>query len=106
MTAQSDEEGSSLLPLWHGLLGPACTVSRGGRYPQISTKCKTIDLLQITFALPIHLQRHKLTLGSVVIASSSTVPETLGSVVTSKDFLSELNWREKHEDIEEKRKRT
>lgn len=61
-----------------------------------------IDLLQITFALPIHLQRHKLTLGSVVIASSSTVPETLGSVVTSKDFLSELNWREKHEDIEEK----
>lgn len=63
-----------------------------------------IDLLQITFALPIHLQRHKLTLGSVVIASSSTVPETLGSVVTSKDFLSELNWREKHEDIEEKRK--
>lgn len=63
-----------------------------------------IDLLQ-TFALPIHLQRHKLTLGSVVIASSSTVPETLGSVVTSKDFLSELNWREKHEDIRSSRKR-
>lgn len=33
-----------------------------------------------------------LTFGSVIMASSSTVPVTQGSVVTSRDFLSGWNW--------------
>lgn len=34
------------------------------------------------------LARDDLTLGSVIMASRSTVPVTLGYVVTSSDFLS------------------
>lgn len=34
------------------------------------------------------LVHYDLTFGSVIMASSSTVPVTAGSVVTSNDFLS------------------
>lgn len=127
VTAPSVEVWSSLLPLWHGLLGPACTVSLGGRHPEtrqnlnnhsgfiqpfliFSYAIITIDSLDRfqhldvksdpTCALPLRVHSFKLTFGSVIMASSSTLPVTQGSVVTSKDFLSGLNWKQKHEHTE------